>query len=117
MCLKVKDIEASVAFYNKLGFRQAEGERDKGWSVQERQGVRIGLFDHHIEKNTLNFRGGDVGEISKALEKQGLKPYKVRLLTDKGVGNAWVDDPDGNAIFFDSGPEEIERRKKQMARL
>jgi catechol 2,3-dioxygenase-like lactoylglutathione lyase family enzyme len=118
VCLKVKDIEASVDFYGALGFRQAEGERAKGWSVQERHGVLIGLFlEDHIKENILNFRGGDVGAISKELEKRGLKPYKVRLLDDKGVGNAWVDDPDGNKIFFDSGPEEIQRRKAQMKRL
>lgn len=117
MCLKVKDIDASAEFYGHLGFRQAEGERSKGWSVQERHGVRIGLFRDHIDEPTLNFRGGDVGAIAKELERRGLKPFKVRLLDDQGVGNAYVRDPDGNLIFFDSTPEEIERRKKQMARL
>jgi bleomycin resistance family protein len=117
VCLKVKDLEASVEFYGHLGFREAEGERDKGWSVQERNGVRIGLFRDHIEANTLNFRGGDVGEIVRELERRGLKPYRVRLLNEKGIGNAHLKDPDGNLIFFDSTPDERNRRKAQMARL
>jgi catechol 2,3-dioxygenase-like lactoylglutathione lyase family enzyme len=117
VCLKVKDIDASVNFYGQLGFRQTEGEQSKGWSVQERNGVRVGLFRDHIKENTLNFRGGDIGAIAKELEKRGLKPYDVRVLNDKGVGNAYVKDPDGNVIFFDSTPEELQRRKAQMARL
>jgi catechol 2,3-dioxygenase-like lactoylglutathione lyase family enzyme len=117
VCLKVKDIEASVKFYGKLGFRQAEGEPSKGWSVQERHGVRIGLFRDAIDKNILNFRGGNIAAIARDLEKQGLKPYKVRVLKSEGVGNVFVDDPDGNVIFFDSTPDELERRTKQMARL
>lgn len=116
VCLKVKDIDASVEFYGKLGFRQAEGERDKGWSVQERNGVRIGLFRDHIKENILNFRGGDVGKIVRELEKRGLKPYDVRLLNEQGIGNAHVKDPDGNVIFFDTTPEERSRRKDLMAR-
>jgi catechol 2,3-dioxygenase-like lactoylglutathione lyase family enzyme len=117
VCLKVKDLGVSVEFYGNLGFRQAEGERSKGWSVQERNGVRIGLFAGFIESNTLNFRGGDVGEIVRELERRGMKPYGVRLLNEKGIGNAHLKDPDGNLIFFDSTPEERDRRKAQMARL
>jgi hypothetical protein len=117
VCLKVRDLEASVEFYGQLGFRQAEGERAKGWSVQERNGARIGLFRDHIAANTLNFRGGDVGDIVRELERRGLKPYGVRLLNDEGIGNAHLKDPDGNLIFFDSTPEERSRRKARMARL
>ena len=117
VCLNVKAIAASVEFYGKLGFRQAEGEQAKGWSVQERNGVRIGLFKGFIEATTLNFRGGDVGAIVKEAEKRGLKPYDVRIIKEDGVGNAHLKDPDGTLIFFDTTPEERNRRKAQTARL
>jgi catechol 2,3-dioxygenase-like lactoylglutathione lyase family enzyme len=44
VCLRVEDLARSAAFYRKLGFGKVEGEPAEGWSVVERDGVRIGLF-------------------------------------------------------------------------
>lgn len=110
VCLNVKDLQASVAFYRKLGFREVEGEPDKGWAVHARDGVRIGLFHGFIPKNTLNFRGGDIGKIVEGLKRRGLKPYDVRVIGADGSGNAMLKDPDGNPIFFDTTSAERKAR-------
>ena len=110
VCLNVKHLKTSIDFYTRLGFEKAEGEPSKGWAVLARDGVRIGLFRGFIPKNTLNFRGGDIGKIVGALKRRGLKPYDIRLRGADGVGNAMLKDPDGNPIFFDTTPEERKAR-------
>jgi lactoylglutathione lyase len=116
VCLNVKDLRASIEFYERLGFREVEGEPAKGWSVHARDRVRIGLFHGFIPKNTLNFRGGDIGKIVEGLKRRGLKPYDIRLLGKDGTGNAMLKDPDGNPIFFDSTPKERRARLRASKR-
>jgi catechol 2,3-dioxygenase-like lactoylglutathione lyase family enzyme len=116
ICLDVTSLPRSAAFYEALGFREVEGKRREGWAVLERGGVRVGLFHGFIKSNVLNFRGGDVPAIVRALERARMEPYEVKFVDRKGAGRASIRDPDGNVIFFDTTPRERTARKKARSR-
>jgi hypothetical protein len=59
----------------------------------------ISLYKDDIKANLLNFRGGNVEEIASVL---GIKP---EVEPDGSVG-AWITDPDGNMIYFNTMPGE-----------
>ena len=42
--LNVKDLAASRAFYEALGFSQFHGDADQGWLILKNGGTVIGLF-------------------------------------------------------------------------
>ena len=56
--LAVKDIHASLAFYEKLGFRQVGGDIAQNWVVLKNETTKIGLFQGMFEKNMLTFNPG-----------------------------------------------------------
>ena len=56
--LAVKDIHASRAFYEKLGFRAIGGDAAKHWLILQNETCTIGLFQGMFEKNTLTFNPG-----------------------------------------------------------
>src|SRR5262245_50255268 len=56
--LAVKDIAASRAFYEKLGFRALGGEQAKNWLILQNETSTIGLFQGMFEKNLLTFNPG-----------------------------------------------------------
>lgn len=112
ICLDVTNLGRSQAFYEAIGFREVEGKAREGWVVLERDTVRIGLFHGFIKSNVLNFRGGDVPAIVKALERAKIEPYEVKFVDRKGAGRASIRDPDGNVIFFEATPRERTARTK-----
>jgi lactoylglutathione lyase len=113
VCLTVKDIHASKAFYEKLGFIQRSGNIDQKWVVLKNGVVVIGLFQGMFEKNILNFSPGwdqdakvleaftDVREIQKELKKKGMVLKKEADETTSGPAHLVLEDPDGNQIMFD----------------
>lgn len=111
--LNVKDIRASRAFYEGLGFSAFAGDMAQNWIILKNGDCVIGLFQGMFDKNILTFNPGwdqnatkvdsfeDIRDIQKRLKAQG-----VRLLTEadeKGSGPAsfTMVDPDGNSILFD----------------
>ena len=82
--LAVKDIRASRAFYEKLGFSDMGGTMDENWPVMTNGTAVIGLFQGMFEGNVLTFNPGwnadatpldpfeDVREIQKRLEAAGI---------------------------------------------
>lgn len=111
--LAVKDLAASRAFYEKLGFRSIGGDPAQNWLILENESARIGLFQGMFDKNILTFNPGwdsarqtltdfeDVREIQERLKQQGITPV---LATDEaGAGPAHIvlTDPDGNQILID----------------
>jgi catechol 2,3-dioxygenase-like lactoylglutathione lyase family enzyme len=111
--LAVKDLAASRAFYEKLGFRMVGGEPAKNWIVLSNDTARIGLFQGMFEKNTLTFNPGwdrnkqtlpdfeDVRDIQKALMSQGLTLLTAADETTSGPAFLMLHDPDGNPILID----------------
>jgi len=111
--LAVADIEASEAFYNKLGFEQIGGDKSQNWLILQNGETTIGLFQDMFPNNTLTFnpgwnsRGETLDEFTdvRDLQKQ-LKAAGVELMSEADEGSAgpasfMVIDPDGNPILID----------------
>ena len=113
LSLAVKDIEASRAFYTKLGFEVFGGDAGQGWLIMKSPSCVIGLFQGMFEKNTLTFNPGwdsegktledftDVREIQKALKADGIEILSEADETTSGPASCIVIDPDGNPILID----------------
>lgn len=56
--LAVKDIEASRAFYEALGFKTFGGNAEQNWLILKNGDHVIGLFQGMFEKNMLTFNPG-----------------------------------------------------------
>lgn len=111
--LTVKDLAASRAFYEKLGFTTMGGDQSQGWLILKSGTTVIGLFQGMFDKNILTFNPGwdqaaqslpsfsDVREIQRSLDSQGVE-LTVRADPDStGPAHIVLSDPDGNVIMFD----------------
>ena len=111
--LAVKDLAASRAFYEKLGFRSVSGNPAKNWIVLENDTSTIGLFQGMFAKNMMTFNPGwdrtratlpdfdDVREIQKALTSRGLELTTKADESTTGPASLMLNDPDGNPILVD----------------
>lgn len=111
--LSVKDIKASKAFYEKLGFGKVMGDETKNWLIMRNGAVIIGLFQGMFPKNTLTFNPGwdangqklgsftDVRELQKQLKAQGIEFATQADEGTAGPASFMIADPDGNPILFD----------------
>lgn len=111
--LAVKDLAASRAFYEKLGFRQIHGEPEKGWIILQNGAATIGLFQGMFERNILTFNPGwandgrhpetfqDIREIQRALKEQGVAFATEADPDSTGPASFIVHDPDGNPVLLD----------------
>ena len=69
--LAVKDLAASRAFYEKLGFRVAQGEASQGWLIMQGPGYTVGLFQGMFDKNILTFNPGWDADAQAAQDVHG----------------------------------------------
>lgn len=111
--LAVKDIEASRAFYEKLGFTVFHGEPSQNWLILKNGDHVIGLFQGMFENNILTFNPGwnqdaealesftDVRELQSALRESGINLISEADETGSGPGSLMIADPDGNVILID----------------
>jgi catechol 2,3-dioxygenase-like lactoylglutathione lyase family enzyme len=111
--LAVKDIKASMAFYQKLDFKQVGGHLEQNWVVLQNGSARIGLFQGMFEKNILTFNPGwnkdketltdfqDVRELQRVLKARGLTIAPEADAMTKGPAYFEVTDPDGNTLLID----------------
>lgn len=111
--LSVKDIRASKAFYEKLGFKEFGGNIDQRWLILKNGNHVIGLFQGMFEKNVLTFNPGwdqgakklesftDIRELQRQLKAQGVKFETEADESTKGPASFILKDPDGNPILFD----------------
>lgn len=111
--LAVKDIAASRAFYEKLGFTVVSGDQSKNWLVLKNESTKIGLFQGMFPRNTLTFNPGwdsekntlkhftDVRDLQKALRARGLNPEPAADESTAGPAYFMLIDPDGNPVLFD----------------
>lgn len=98
--LAVKDLATSRAFYEKLGFRQIDGNEEQNWLILRSGDVVIGLFQGLFEKNLLTFNPDDVRSIQKTLEANGVELIE-KAQGDEGPAHITMVDPDDNPILFD----------------
>jgi len=111
--LAVKNIAASRAFYEKLGFTAFGGNQDQRWLIMKNETTLIGLFEGMFEKNMLTFNPGwdsdaknleafdDVREIQKRLKASDVTPVAEADESTQGPAHIMVVDPDGNQILID----------------
>jgi catechol 2,3-dioxygenase-like lactoylglutathione lyase family enzyme len=111
--LAVKDLAASRAFYETLGFSPFHGDADQGWLVLRNGQHVIGLFQGMFEGNILTFNPGwnqaaepvnpftDVRDIQRHLKAAGISFEQEADESSTGPASFIVVDPDGNQIFFD----------------
>ncbi len=111
--LAVKDLAASMAFYEKLGFSQFHGDPAQNWVMLKNGDHVIGLFQGMFEKNILTFNPGwnqngeptgeftDVRNIQKKLKADGVSILMEADETTNGPASLVLEDPDGNQILFD----------------
>lgn len=105
-CLKVQDLGQSITFYQTLGFAIVEEHSDEGWAVLNHNNMVLALYQGHIERNLINFRGGDIDEIAQNLAAHGLAFTMPATEHPDGSWSAELADPDGNRIFFNTFPPE-----------
>lgn len=110
--LTVRDIGASKAFYEKLGFIQVLGNTAQGWAIMKSGSTNIGLFQDGVERNMLTFNPGwdqdgnptgaftEVRLIQQRLREAGLE-VGTRIESASGPASFRITDPDGNPILFD----------------
>ncbi len=111
--LSVKDINASKAFYEKLGFKQFAGDLSRNYLIMKNENTLIGLFQGMFEGNLLTFNPGwdqraqnlehfdDIRDIQKELKKQKVSIPIQADETTTGPASFVITDPDGNAILID----------------
>ncbi len=109
----MKDLPASRALYEKLGFERAGGEPAQNRLILRNGTVTIGLFQGMFERNLLTFNPGwddraqavgkftDIREHQRRLKSQGLKLTAEADESTTGPASVMMEDPDGNPILID----------------
>ena len=111
--LNVKDLAASKAFYEGLGFSVFAGDPEAGWLILKNESAVIGLFQGMFERNILTFNPGwdenaqplesftDVRDLQKQLKARGFEIATEADETTTGPASFMVIDPDGNPVLVD----------------
>ena len=111
--LSVKDINASKAFYEALGFSVFGGALERNYLIMKNGESLVGLFQGMFENNIITFNPGwntsaqkldefdDVRTIQQHLKKQGVALATEADESTTGPASFVVIDPDGNTILVD----------------
>ncbi|MCO4807543.1 MAG: VOC family protein [Flavobacteriales bacterium] len=111
--LSVKDLSASKAFYENLGFVQFAGSMEQNYLIMKNEASLIGLFQGMFEGNILTFNPGwdsdantlesfdDVRTIQRTLLDNGVDVGNPADEESKGPASFVVIDPDGNSVLID----------------
>ncbi len=111
--LSVRDIHASRAFYETLGFSAMGGDVAEHWVILSNGAAVIGLFQGMFEGNILTFNPGwdqgahevdpftDVRQIQAHLRAAGIALTVAADEGTTGPAHIVLTDPDGNTIMVD----------------
>ncbi len=111
--LAVKDLAASRAFYETLGFTAFGGDASQNWLILRNGDHVIGLFQGMFDKNMLTFNPGwdqgaqpvdgftDVRQLQQRLKEQGVPLAAEADESTQGPAYFMVIDPDGNPVLVD----------------
>jgi lactoylglutathione lyase len=111
--LAVKDLDASRAFYEQLGFEVVGGDAAEDWLILRNRSHTIGLFHGMFDRNILTFNPGwdataapldqftDVRDLQRALQDRGVTLSSEADPSTTGPASFTLTDPDGNTIFVD----------------
>ena len=110
--LAVKNLPASKAFYEKLGFVGIMGN-GTNWQIMRNDDHIVGLFQGMFPSNVMTFNPGwdkntqkldsftDVRDLQKQLKAQGVALTTEADESTTGPASFILADPDGNVIMFD----------------
>ena len=110
--LSVKDLAASKAFYETLGFSDMGGDPSHGYLIMKNGDTLIGIFQGMFEGNMLTFNPGwnqsaenvdpfvDVRDIKARVRQAGYEIVQEQGEAS-GPGSFVVLDPDGNTVLVD----------------
>lgn len=111
--LAVKDIAASKAFYETLGFTVFMGNEAQNWLIMKNGDHVIGLFQGMFDSNIMTFNPGwdsnaqpvadftDVRELQRQLKASGISFITEADDATTGPASFMIADPDGNTILID----------------
>ncbi len=111
--LSVKDLKASKAFYENLGFEAFAGDFEKKYFIMKNGNALIGIFQGMFENNILTFNPGwdenaqkvegfdDIRTIQKDLKNKGVALMTEADENTAGPASFMVMDPDGNVVLID----------------
>jgi lactoylglutathione lyase len=111
--LAVRDLAASRAFYEALGFTPLHVPASGGWAIMKSGEHLIGLFQGMFKNNILTFNPGwdqsgkplpsftDVRDLQRALKARGLTLQTEADEASAGPASFVITDPDGNMILVD----------------
>ena len=111
--LNVKDLQASRAFYENLGFTILAGDISMNYLIMKNGNALIGLFHGMFENNILTFNPGwneegknvdpfdDIRKIQQDLKSKGITLLSETDESASGPGSFMLTDPDGNLIYVD----------------
>lgn len=111
--LAVKDIKASRAFYEKLGYAAFAGDESHNWLILKNGEHVVGLFQGMFEKNIMTFNPGwdsnaqkldsftDVRDLQRQLKAKGIEFMTEADESTTGPASFVILDPDGNPILVD----------------
>jgi len=111
--LAVKDIDASLAFYQKLGFTIFFGNPAQKWVILKNEEHVIGLFQGMFAGNILTFNPGwdsnaqplpsftDIRDLQRQLKADGVALMTEADESTTGPASFMLADPDGNTILID----------------
>ncbi len=111
--LSVREIKASKAFYEEIGFSVIGGVEEQKWLILRNGDTTIGLFQDKFEKNCLTFNPGwdananqledytDVRDLREQFRARGLEILGASEENPTGPASFSLVDPDGNPILFD----------------
>jgi len=108
LCLNVKNIKEAFDFYRLLGFEVEEEHLDENWAIISHRGFILGLFQGCIEENLINFRGANIPALKNWLEEKNIKIENIESINEDGTGSFYIRDKDGNLIYMDTTPGELE---------
>ena len=125
ICLRVDDLDATVAFYEKLGFTSNEvlSPAQQAEVRFLRQGTTAFAFFSFYDHPNVNYRGASIHAMATELTSRGFQcwglnqrgPESELFLDDDGkglpdneAGAFTILDPDGYKLFFNTHPPERE---------
>ncbi len=110
--LSVADLDASLAFYEKLGFEVTGGAAEHHYLILKNGETTLGLFQGMFEGNILTFNPGltnrmerlesytDIRAIQASLDAADV-PLATRADDGEGPASLTLVDPDGNQVLID----------------
>ncbi|MHA2075820.1 MAG: hypothetical protein ACW97X_14460 [Candidatus Hodarchaeales archaeon] len=111
ICISVDNLQESIDFYKKLGFRIYTGGPNKVWCTLTDGIIYLALFsDKFIEKEfgipvLFNYRGGNIKKVIEYLKTQGIS-FSKENIKENGTGNAIFTDINGQVFYLDTSPDE-----------